>query len=233
MKIISPAFGLMSGFGTSLGLLPHVLTLCFLLFTGVQLDSAMPLIVFTVGAKLLGEWIFWGNCISRMNSERELKNWKSVVNDSLLSQPNIIVALLTMLVDGALDAFLIYLALKTSLPMLCVFISLLGCQILSSPIQGLLSDCFSQKKSLIFAYTAGMLVMAFIYKYDLIEKPNECSTQILYVLCCKGLFANLTVIARAAIAEVIKVETLVFREQGNRKRTSLKSRGERSDAMTF
>lgn len=59
--------------------------------------------------------------------------------------------------------------------------------------------------------------MAFIYKYDLIEKANECSTQMLYVLCCKGLFVNLTVIARAAIAEVIKVETLVFREQGNRK----------------
>jgi len=80
MKLISPAFGLISGGGTALGLLPHILTLGVLLITGIPPRSVTSLIVFTVGAKLLGEWLFWTHCKRRMDSEIKLKNWRASLN---------------------------------------------------------------------------------------------------------------------------------------------------------
>lgn len=224
MRMSSPAFGLISGFGTSLGLLPHILTLCVLLMTGIPPRSVTSLIVFTVGAKLLGEWLFWNHCKRRMDSEPKLKNWRSVINESLLSQPNVIVGLIMILLDAFMDAVLVNVALKTSVPPIWIFLSLLGCQALAAPIQGGLSDIFSQKKSLLFASIMGMIAASAVAGIPLEGKVGETSmystisllsissfsadVQMLIILCGKGLLANLTVISRAAIAKVIKIETI-------------------------
>lgn len=224
MKMSSPAFGLVSGFSTSLGLLPHIATLGLLLMIGIPPRSVTSLIVFTIGAKALGEWFFWNHCKRRMDSEPRLKNWRLVVNDSLLSQPNVIVGLLMMLLDAFMDVALVNIALKTSLPPIWVFLALLGCQALASPIQGGLSDIVSQKKSLLFATIVGMIAASAVAEISVEGKVGETSmysplsllcissfsadVQMLIILCGKGLLANLTVISRAAIAKVIKIETI-------------------------
>lgn len=225
MKFASPAFGLISGLATAFGFLPHLITLIVVLISGMDPRGATPLILFTIGARLLGEWLFWRKFLpDRLDSEGRFRNWRSVVNQSLLSHPNVSVALIVMLGDICLDATLVYLALQTSISPIWVFLSLLGCQALSSPIQGALSDCFSQKKSLIFALIMGMVAGVAVGELPLdgkIHAPSMYSVhsllglasftlpvQMFIILCGKGLLANLTVIARAAIAQVIKVETI-------------------------
>lgn len=224
MRLVTPAFGLISGVGTALGLLPHILTLGILLLTGVPPRSITSLIVFTVGAKLLGEWLFWNHCKRRMDSEEHLKNWRVVIDSSLFSHNNVFTALLMILVDALFDATLIYTALKTPLPPIWIFLTLLGCQLLSSPIQGVLSDYFCQTKSMLFACCIGMVAAIFSIDLPVHGKPFDPSQfsllyltglssftvdmQMALILCGKGLFGNLTVIARASIAEVIKVETI-------------------------
>jgi len=219
MRITTPAFGLISGAGTALGFLPHVLTLCILLVMKIPPKSVTSLVVFTIAAKLLGEWLFWGHFQRRMDSEPRLKNWRLVTNQALLSHPNVYVALLMMFADFLIDITLVYTALKTPISPTLVFLFLLGCQIISAPIQGVLSDYFSQKKSLLFATFIGMLCIILSLQ---ISPENESaknsfsnllssvsvSNLTIILLCVKGLLGNLTVIARAAIAEVIKVETL-------------------------
>lgn len=222
MRVSTPAFGLISGFGTALGLLPHIGTLCILLVFGFPARSVTSLVVFTVGAKLLGEWLFWSHCKRRMDSEPNLKHWRSVINQSLWTHPNVSISLLMMAMDGFVDALLITMALKTSLLAIWVFLSILGCQALGSPIQGFLSDCFSQKKCLLFANVVGLLAMVAVLGVS--GEADESlshsiltllklslfapTTQMLIILCGKGLFANLTVIARGAIAKIVKVRTI-------------------------
>ncbi len=224
MKMSSPAFGLISGFSTSLGLLPHIATLGLLLMIGIPPRSVTSLIVFTVGAKLLGEWLFWNHCKRRMDSEEHLKNWRLVVDSSLFSRNNVFVALLMILVDAMVDALLVYTALQTSLPPIWIFLALLGSQLLSSPIQGVLSDYFCQTKSILFACFIGMVAAIFSIELPVHGKPFDPSQfsflnliglssfavdiQMALILCGKGLLGNLTIIARASIAEVIKIETI-------------------------
>jgi hypothetical protein len=224
MKSYSPAFGFISGISTSLGLLPHLLILFIILFTEIPPSALLFMIAFTVGAKFLCEWLFFNFCKRRLDSEETLKNWRSVFNKSLLSHPKVIVALLVIVTDICLEITLVFMALKTSLPPIWIFIPLLGCQALSSPIQGLLSDYFSRKKSLIFALAMCFLCTVVVgeisgniknqagsvFSFSNLLGLSSFTTnvQILIIICCKGLLANLTVIGRAAIAEVVKFETL-------------------------
>lgn len=221
MRISIPAFGLISGVSTGLGLLPLIGTLCIFLIFGVPARSVTSLVVFTVGTKLLCEWIFWNECKRRMDSEPKLKHWRSVFNQSLWTHPNVTLSLLTMVLDGLIDVLLIKIALTTPLSPIWIFLSILGCQALGSPIQGVFSDFFSQKKCLFFAYVVGLLAMVAIL--GVFGQPDESlssstsrllkltslapTTQVLIILCGKGLFANITVLARAGIAKVVKVRT--------------------------
>ncbi|MBP7074558.1 MAG: hypothetical protein KBA81_04145 [Rhabdochlamydiaceae bacterium] len=223
MKMSVPAFGLISGISTAFGLLPHILTLCFLLVTGIPPQSVTSLVVFTVGAKLLGEWLFWNHCKRRMDAEPQLKCWRLVLNQSLFSHPNVVISFILMLVDGVIDMIIINIALKTSIPPIWIFLSFLGCQALASPIQGVLSDVFSQKKCLIFANIMGIIALSVVAGFPLEKAAREPyisvinflglssfvpATQMLFILCGKGLLANLTVIARSAIATIVKIETI-------------------------
>jgi len=224
MEIASPAFGLISGIGNSLGLLPNILTLFTLLFIGIPTGSTASLIAFTIVAKLLGEWLFWTHCKRRMDDAPKLKQWRRAFDQSLFSHPHVFTALFMMFADGLVDATLVCIALKTSIPPIWIFLTLFGCQMLSSSIQGFLSDYFSQKKSMLFASLIGMIAIALAAEISIDGKTSEASIfsllrltklslfptsiQMIVVLCGKGVLGNLTVIARAAIAEAIKVETL-------------------------
>ena len=157
----------------------------------------------------------------RMDSEISLKNWRMVITQPLISHPNVFVALFMMFADALLEVTLISTALKMSIPPIWIFLSLLGCQALSAPIQGIFSDHFSQKKTLLFACFMGLLFAAAAGVVSLDGEalivstlnlpallPFTSSIQMLLILCGKGLFGNITVIARATIAEVIKMKTL-------------------------
>jgi hypothetical protein len=198
---------------------PHILFLLVILVTGGPINLIF-LVSTTFGAKGLIEWLFWNSFSNRLNAIPDFKNWKAVVNRSLLDHPNVGVALITILTDIATDVALVYFSLKTSLPMLWIFLSLLGCQALSSPIQGFLSDCFSQKKSLLFALIACLCAIGYATTFHWDGQPNDYSKQMLFVLCCKGLLGNVYVIARAAIAKVIKVETIKLNPKKQRQKTA-------------
>lgn len=224
MRISVPAFGLISGVNTALGLFLHLVTLSMILIFGLPKCSITFLVIFTVGAKLLSEWLFWNHCKRRMDAEPKLQHWRSVVNQSLFSHPNVAISVILILMDGLIDVTLIKIALTTSLPPIWVFLSILGCQFLASPIQGYLSDFLSQKKCLLFANIMALLAVLAVFGISLEEGAKEPlsnailtllglssldpTTQMLFILCGKGLFANLTVMARSAIAKVIKIETV-------------------------
>ncbi len=224
MKLVTPAFGLISGSRTAMGLLPHILTLCFLLIMGIPPRSVASLVVFTIGAKLLGEWLFWKYYKYRMDSEDRFKKWRLIVNSSLYSHSNVIISVFMIFLDGLVDVMLVYTALKTPMTPVWIFLALFGCQLLSSPIQGVLSDYFSQKKSMLFAAVVGIVTYILSGELPVYEKIPDSSQfsllnliglssftlsmQMVLILCVKGLFGNLAVIARAAIAETIKIETV-------------------------
>ena len=212
IRMSSPAFGFISGISTAVGLLPHISVLCVLLVIGTPSRSITSLVVFTIGAKSLGEWFFWSYYKKRMDFEPKLKNWRSVVNKSLLSHPNVIIGLIMMFLDVLIDANLIHLALTMSINPFWVFLSLLGCQALAAPVQGVLSDVFSRKKSLLLANVMGLislLACPMIFSGEKnIRIPMGTNMQIIIILCIKGLFANITVIARAIVAEIVKTKTI-------------------------
>ncbi len=221
--ISTPAFGLISGIGTALGWLPHVLALVTLLLNGITPSAILPLAAFTIGARVVGEWIFWNLFAKRMDAVENLRDWRSSFGPKVYSHPNFMIASASMAIDAFADFILVYIALKTPLPNVWVFLALILCQMLSAPIQGLLSDYFSQKKSLILAAMVGMLALITAGEVQLDGKTSQTSmlsflrmaglssfvpaTQMMLILCFKGLLGNLTVLARAGIATVIKVET--------------------------
>jgi hypothetical protein len=212
-------FGFISGVATCVGFVPHIAALAFILSTGMDPKHANPLIMFTIGAKALGEWLFWGKFfVTRIDSEKSLKNWRSSTNnDFLLKQPSVIVALLNMLVDSAMDVLLVYMALKTPIPAAWIFLAFVSCQAIAAPIHGMASDYFGRRKSALFSMIMTLLaVMAAMEINGMIESGSyihlfglnhfAASTQMLIVLCAKSLFTGSTVNARAVIADDIQIE---------------------------
>ena len=227
MKVPSPAFGFISGSFSTIGLLPHLFILVLIWSFGIYPKSETSFIIFlaafTVGAKILGEWLFCDHCKKRMASEGKLENWNSAVNRSLFSDPNVIISLMVLSMDFLIDATLIYFALKLPIPPLWIFLTLLGSQAMASPVQGFSSDYFSQKNSLLFALSMTMLfffvllaipfdgdisISTFSIGESLGISSFSATTQIFLVLFGKGILANTTVIARAAIATVVKEKAM-------------------------
>ncbi len=219
MKLMNPSFGTLSGFCTSMGLAPHLLVLALLLIAGVN-PSVIFLIIFTIGAKILGEWFFWTRGANRIDEKKDLPSCRIPNNQELLSHPNIWVALIIICVDVLAEGTLVLKALRTSISPILILFVFLGCQALSAPIQGAASDYFSKKKSLLFALIVSMLAIAASGGVSLdgtSKNPSMSSlihlfclhlfspgVQMILILCAKGLLGNTTVIARSAIMEVIK-----------------------------
>ncbi len=209
MSITIPAFGLMSGMMTTLGILPHLLSLSFITLS-------------TIGSKILSNWLFWACCSRRLDMEENLKTWRTVLNRSLFFHPNVVTSLLMIIADTIVDISLICVVLKISNSPIETLFIFFGCQALFSPIQCCVSDCFSQKNSFFFAATiilltwiavielptaSKVLVSSFLLNFTKISSLS-LSTQMLIILCGKSLLGNLTAIARAVIAEVVKMLTI-------------------------
>ncbi len=220
MKLAMPAFGLMSGISTTVGFLPHILAMCFMAFFRGHPPPLMILVLFTLGAKMLCEWAFWGTLFSgRMRHLQNLQNWRESVNRSLLVQPTVVSSLLNILLDSIADVLLIYLALQTSTPPIWIFLGLFGCQAFAAPIHGVISDICNPRSCLMFSMIA--TVFAFVISMEIGKEMTRSgnyrellglyhftsSTQMLIVVCVKGLLTSNTTISRAAIAECIKRET--------------------------
>lgn len=219
MKLSSPSFGVLSGFCTFMGLGPHLLALVLLLVTGIS-PPVISLIIFTIAAKFFAEWLFWTKSSERMNEEKRLGNWRVITNREVLSHPNAWIALIMMFGDALLEAALISMALKTAISPALILFTFLGCQALSAPIQGAVSDYFSQKKSLLFAVVISIAAISAAGDVSLDGSPKQSSkyslinllclypftpgVQMILILCAKGALGNITVIARSAIAEVVK-----------------------------
>ncbi|NGX38500.1 MAG: hypothetical protein K1000chlam2_01674 [Chlamydiae bacterium] len=221
MNNSTPLFGFMSGISTTIGFLPHILFITVLLILKAPIFPS-HLIIFAIGAKLLGEWLFLSFFRSRMDKIDSLSNWRSSITLDLFKHPNVILSSFMMLLDASLDVILIYMIIKVSIPLVWALLILLGCQALSSPIQGTLSDRFSRKSSLLFAMIANLIVLL-AFSGISSTSANQGSgliinllglssfstaLQLLLLFGIKGLFGNITVICRASIAEIIRIKTL-------------------------
>lgn len=179
------------------------------------------LIAFTIAAKLLVEAFFCKISAKRMDQEDRLRNWRTKVTGDLLSHPNVSIALLMMVVDVLTEGTLLFIALKTTIPPILIIIVFLSTQFLSAPIQGMVSDYFSQKNSLLFAISINTLAIAAsaVLSSENPQNPSSLgnllglpsfSPEVLMIsiLCLKGALGNISVIARASIAEAIKFKTI-------------------------
>jgi hypothetical protein len=150
--------GLRSGIYSSFAFLPHILVMFFLYIKDIK-PYLVALLVFTILSKLLAEYLFWNTFNARIDRFVKDRNLE-VVNQSLFFHPNVLVSLGIICADTIAEGVLVLLALKTSLSPFVILLVLLGCQALSSPIQGLISDFSSRKKSLIFAMIITMIAVA-------------------------------------------------------------------------
>lgn len=210
--------GLKSGVYTSAGLIPHALFLIVLKMFNAPLPSIWFLVMFTIGAKLLGEYFFWNgwkDCTKAANGGYFFDPPERVA----FSNPNIIIAIVGYLLDISMEAVLIFWSLNASIAPLTVFLSLLLCQIVSSPLQGFFSDYYNRKNQLYFALGVGLIVLANMYQVingkDSGHSPLSLinlfcldsfrtSTCIILLLCLKGLMGNISVIARILLAEAME-----------------------------
>jgi threonine/homoserine/homoserine lactone efflux protein len=211
-------FGFISGAATSVGLLPHILALVTILFIGRSSEHIWFLIVSTIGAKFLVEWMFWRRFFSsRMDSVKNLKNWRERINSALFTNPLVIFSLFVILIDFGADVMLVKQSLKTSLPPIWIFLAFVSCQAIASPILGLISDYYCRKNSMLFSIAiTGLILLASMEINKAITNAFHpslfgldrftTSTCMLIILCAKGLLTSTIVNAKAMIADCIRIE---------------------------
>ena len=218
---LSPFPGLKSGTCTSIGLTPHVLFLIALKILSAPLPPLAFLIMFTIFAKLLGEYFFWNGWKNRVEVS-PCDYLFDVQNNTPVSPPRVIISIIAYLIDMGVEVVLIFWSSETSIAPLTVLLTLLLCQIVSSPLQGFFSDYYNRKNQLYFALGVTLIVLATMFEiiserfhghspFSLINllclDSFAKSTCILLLLCLKGLVGNISVIARALLAEAMQ-ETL-------------------------
>ncbi|MDX8430218.1 MAG: hypothetical protein SNF33_00175 (plasmid) [Candidatus Algichlamydia australiensis] len=226
MESSRPSFGIMSGVATFLGLSPHLLVLSALLVFRPPSATTGSIVMFTVGAKLLVECVFYQFFSNQMKSQKIMKGWEEVVSVPLLSHPNVSLSIFFYFIDHVCDILILYKALQTPFYPPLIFFVFLGCQAAASYVQGRISDLVSLKKSLLFALSAAFLALLGIEFVGMIS-PNsnsfsistlpsnfaglnllEPSTQILILMVGKGLFGNISTLSRSAIASVVFAEAM-------------------------
>ena len=223
MRRAWPPFGFISGLATTLGFLPHIVALGFFLLSMKNLGPVMILFIFSIASKILGEWLFWGKFLPfRLDRENTLLTWRSTINKALFHQTNVSLSLIFMLVDFLSDVLIVVVALKTLISPTWLLLVFLGCQSIAAPIQGIISDFFCRKKTLLFSLiTTALAVLVSLEIANGLEPGSSpsfyinllglnhfaTSTQMLIVLCVKGLLVGTTVTCRASIADSIQIET--------------------------
>jgi hypothetical protein len=219
MRSIS-AFGFISGLATtSCFLLPTIALGLVIIF---DLDSKVTttlLISFVIVTRLLGDWLFWRQMFPQeMDSENNLKDWRSSVKDIIFSHPAAIRSMLDMFIDIVTDGLLIYVALNLSMPPLWIFLAFLGCQAVVAPIQGIVVDRLDKRKCQVFFMIVTVLATVFAMGIKGSPTPGfyvrlfgldhfTSSAQMLIILLVKWLFVGTTILGKTVIASCIQIET--------------------------
>lgn len=128
MEINRPYFGTMSGMATALGLLPHILVLFFLMVLKPPSATTSSIIVFTIGSKILGDWLFYSFFSNRLDGMERLNKWRTSLSKSLFFHNNVHLSVVAFVSDHLIDILLIQAALKTQMHPTQVFCTFLGCQ---------------------------------------------------------------------------------------------------------
>ena len=198
------SFGLISGIATTIGFLPHIVALLFIAVTGDGVGATPVFILFTIGTRFLGDWLFWGKMFPKeMDTEENGTNWRSSVKNILFAQPIVIRSLIDMVIDIGVDAILIYTALQMSASPVWIFLVFTSCQAVVALIHGTI--LIKRNVRVLSLIVAAVTVTAVL----VIKKIPELSaihTIIFIVLGAECLLTGTTVIAKATIAEVIRLE---------------------------
>lgn len=219
MKATMPIFGFSAGIATAFAYLPHIL---FLSVIAISQNKNIPsfFLMFTVGARILGDWIFWSQIFpSRMGSVSSMKDWRLSTKDVLISNPTSIRSMFDIIVDFGIDAFLIFMALKTTASPIWIFLVFSVCQSIGALINGMMIYLFSKKSIWLFSTFVTTLIIFATFQMNE-ATPNsahadifglfniEKSIAVLLIIGAKCLFTGITVIGKASIAETIGKETI-------------------------
>lgn len=209
----------MSGFATLIVFLPCVI--CLLLWSIALHIKIFPLVLVAVFARALSGRLFWNLFFASRMDRDGFKDWKASVNYSFLNQPYVIKPSIAMIADYVVDMLLVYIALRRSIAPIWIFLPFVACQTISALVWGIISDLFNRITCLQVSLVVTMLAVLIMYG---VNKGLEsgtllssfinlvglhhftASTQIVIILCIKGLFSCTTIIARAVIADTIYIE---------------------------
>ena len=179
----------------------------------------LHLLIFTILARALGDWLFWKRVSSSMvDSGERGEAWQFSVKDILLSKTVSVGGLVDMIVDAGLDLFLVYMAFKASSSPILIFLVLCVCQAVSAPILGIVLHLFNKRRVRLFSMVVSAVAILAALEVNGVISPESYvdlfglfhftkSTAILLVLGAKCLLTGITVVGKATIAEVIKTET--------------------------
>jgi len=218
MKIIMPSFGFMSVIANSTIFLPHAL---FLLGVILLHGKEAPLffLFFTVLARVIGDWLFWKRFFpTEMDSGENFHDWRLSVKGILTSQSAAIKSMIDLVIDAITDVALVYLAFRASAPLMWILFTFSACQAVGAPIQGMIIHFFEKQNVRIFSMLITALATFLALEINGITPAGYVnafglsyfspSIQICIVLGAKCLLAGTSVVAKATIAEVIKIETI-------------------------
>ena len=217
--IVLPSFGFLSAFYTAATFIPHALFILGVIFFRKGQDPFLFFLLFTIMARLFGEWIFWTKSFPQeMDTEENDKNWRSSVRSILTSQPPAIRAKNDIVIDTIVDGVLLFFALKSAAsPMWVLFVYSI-CQGVGGLFQGVLIRIvdrqYVRKFSMIVTALATFMVLeasgvtSIGYIKMLGLSQFSVSSQILFVIGAKCLLAATAVIAKEIIAETLKIKTM-------------------------
>ncbi len=193
-------FGFVSGLATASTFLLPAIALAIVL----KMDANFSLLLFIgffITTRFFSEWLFW------------TQMFPLEVGDEERTTPVSIRAMFDMLVDLAVDAALIYMALKVASPA-WIFFVFLGCQSLVAPIQGIIVDKRDPKSYRIFSMIITVLSLVISLQVTGIASPIyvhmlgldhfSAPVQMLMIIGIKNLFSATMVISKASIARCIQ-----------------------------
>ena len=216
----APLFGFVAGVSTAIGFLPHIIFMLFLLLLGHK-GVAFPLLLFTVFARVLGDWVFWGRLFpSRMEKIEGITGWRSIVSEELLSKASSVGAIFDMIIDASVDVVLIWMAFKASASPLLTLIVFCICQAIAAPLQGMMSVLIEKRYlrrfSMIIAAVATLVALEVngvishemyidVFGLSYFSTSSAC----LIILGAKCLLTGVTVFGKDTIAKTIQSEALI------------------------
>lgn len=220
MKISLSSFGFISATVTSASFLPYALVLLGMIFFHQGLLGSLTpiLLFFTITARVAGDWIFWVKCFPREMDKGSNPNWRSSIKEILSTQPPAIKSINDMLIDSIVDGALLYLAFKASASPLWILFVYSCCQTVGAPLQVAILRIFDRKYVRKFSMIITALATFMALEVNGIISVGYASmlglsrfsptNLILCILGTKCLLASTALIAKATIAETLKLKTM-------------------------